>query len=214
MTWVWIAASPHHHLRKSEQTAQAPSTSPSCNVRWLLPAPLGMVGRGHRSAHVLEALPLSLAHRRLLVSRKTCTIGDARLCMNQHVFPSLGNVGCRPLKDKDQLCIYIDSKHRADSHRHLDSGFSHLWMALSFSLEKKKRINAITLYVGLLQLLYKSQYICLFIFGLFILLMFQNLYVSITGAQKDRFSIFSRPCFCLASVCITDMHQHDFWLLS
>ena len=43
-------------------------------------------------------------------------------------------------------------------------------MALSFSLEKKKKINAITLYVGLLQLLYKSQYICLFIFGFLILL--------------------------------------------
>lgn len=174
-------------------------------------------GYGGQRAQVspcTEALPLSLAHRRLLVSRKTCTTGDARLCTNQHVFPSLGNVGCRPLKDKDQLCIYIDSKHRADPHRHLDSGFSCLWMALSFSLEKKIRINAITLYVGLLQLLYKSQYICLFIFGLFILLMFQNLYVSITGEQKDRFSIFSRPCFCLASVCITDMHQHDFWLLS
>ena len=167
MTWVWIAASPHHHLRKSEQTAQAPSTSPSCNVRWLLPPPLGMVGRGHRSAHVLEALPLSLAHRRLLVSRKTCTIGDARLCTNQHVFPSLGNVGCRPLKDKDQLCIYIDSKHRADPHRRLDSGFSHLWMALSFSLEKKKRINAITLYVGLLQLLYKSIYMFVYLWSIY-----------------------------------------------
>lgn len=173
MTWVWILASPHYYLCKSEQTAQALSTSHSWNVRWLLLPPLDMVGRGHRSDHALEACTLSLAHRWLLVNRKTFTTGDARLCRNQQVFPSLGNVGCRPLTDKDQLCIYADSKHRAHPHRHLASGFSCLWMALSFSFEeKKKRINAITLYVGLLQLLYKSQYICLFIFGLFILLMF------------------------------------------
>lgn len=41
-------------------------------------------------------------------------------------------------------------------------------------------------------------------FGLFILLMFQNLDAPIIGEQKDCFSIFSRPLFLFASVLISD----------
>lgn len=55
------------------------------------------------------------------------------------------------------------------------------------------------LYLNVLQILYKYQHVCLFMFGLFILyLIFQNLYFSIIGEQKDLCSIFSQPHFCLS----------------